>query len=462
MMSKLIRRITTFVALVISFMMITSVSSVKAYAFDNSTREGVVPVVFYLKGAQYCYYSETKGFIPFEDLGDIKWSNGSGFFIGKEGENPQYIVTNMHVIDAYVEADEGGTFYDYAGVDSEGYPVFIRATSCELRIYYSEDDYDIAYVDCHGDRDKLDLAVLYIKEPTDKRRPLRFGEVSEDMIGDTVYTIGYPGNAENHYSNASKYGVNDSTVHKGSVSRIVMNEGKGVERISTDATAQHGNSGGPLVTEDNLVIGVNTNVYSRSPFEEQIEVDYYAISSKDVMRFLDKNNIHYETGSTSNADKVGIFAGAIVAICVGAILVTGVAIVVVIVIVRKKKNVNAKANTNSTANTTVTVKAVIRSMSAQHNGAVFPVGKAPVTIGRNKASCVIVYKEGTQGVSGVHCSVSFDSATGMFSLTDLGSTYGTYLISGQKLNANTPVLLRSGDGFYVGDKANVCRVEVEK
>lgn len=471
MKTRIFRSVTAFVTVIMSLMMTFSFFTVKAQAaFNNSTREGVVAVVFYVKDAYLCHVSKSGKLIPFREIGDGEFSGGTGFFVGKSGENPQYIVTNMHVIDSYIDANEGGQFVTYAGVDSDGYDVYLSAASCELRIYYSEDDYDIAYVDCHGEVDKLDLAVLRLKNPTDKRKPLKFGEVSDKMVGDTVYTIGYPGNADNDFSSASKYGVSDSTVHKGSISRIVMNEGKGVERISTDATIQHGNSGGPLVSENNLVIGVNTNVESKSPYDEQIEVDYYAISANDVMRFLDKNNIYYEKGGTSSSVVIGIIIGVVI----GFVVIAAGAAVVIIVFVRKKGGANQAVNASSSespevAATTVrsgysapAVKAYIRSMAGQHNGAVYPVGKAPVTIGRNKASCVIVYAEGTNGVSGVHCSVRFDSTTGAFTLKDLGSTYGTYLASGQKLVANTPVMLRSGDTFYVGDKVNVCRVEVEK
>lgn len=470
MKTRIFRSVTAFVTVIMSLMMTFSFFTVKAQAaFNNSTREGVVAVVFYVKDAYLCNVSKSGKLIPFREIGDGEFSGGTGFFVGKSGENPQYIVTNMHVIDSYIDANEGGQFVTYAGVDSDGYDVYLSAASCELRIYYSEDDYDIAYVDCHGEVDKLDLAVLRLKNPTDKRKPLKFGEVSDKMVGDTVYTIGYPGNADNDFSSASKYGVSDSTVHKGSISRIVMNEGKGVERISTDAIIQHGNSGGPLVSENNLVIGVNTNVESKSPYDEQIEVDYYAISANDVMRFLDKNNIYYEKGGASSSETTGIVIGVVVG-CV--IVIAGV--VIVVFLMRKKGGANSAKNTSASenpelaatnvnaVNSATMVKAYIRSMAGQHNGAVYPVGKAPVIIGRNKASCVIVYAEGTNGVSGVHCSVSFDGTTGAFTLKDLGSTYGTYLASGQKLVANTPVMLRSGDTFYVGDKGNVCRVEVEK
>lgn len=471
MKTRIFRSVTAFVTVIMSLMMTFSFFTVKAQAaFDNSTREGVVAVVFYVKDAYYCHVNNSGKLMPFKEVGDGELSGGTGFFIGKSGEKPQYIVTNMHVVEDYVEANEGGQFVTYVGTDSDGYYVYLSAASCELRIYYSEDDYDIAYVDCHGEVDKLDLAVLRLKEPTDKRKPLKLGEVSDKMVGDTVYTIGYPGNADNVLSSASKYGVSDSTVHKGSISRIVMNEGKGVERISTDATIQHGNSGGPLVSENNLVIGVNTNLITDKPSANEFEIDYYAISANDVMRFLDKNNIYYEKGGASGSTVTGIIIGVVI----GFVVIAAGAAVVVIVFVRKKggkgQPVNAPASeSQEVAATTVragysapAVKAYIRSMAGQHNGAVYPVGKAPVTIGRNKASCVIVYAEGTNGVSGVHCSVSFDSANGTFTLKDLGSTYGTYLASGQKLIANTPVMLRSGDTFYVGDKGNVCRVEVEK
>lgn len=456
MKKKSVRRPAALVSIIMAISMMLSMLSINACAFDNSTREGVVAVVFALKDAHLSYLNaNAKRFEDFQDVGDMTYSRGSGFFVGKEGQDPQYIVTNMHVIDDYIAADEGDFFYTYWTTSSDGYGVYLTASSCELRIYYSADDYDIAYVDCYGDVDKLDLAVLRLREPTNKRKALKLADVSESLIGDTVYSIGYPGNADNSLSGASKYGIEDATIHKGSVSRIVMNEGKGVERISTDATIQHGNSGGPLVTENNLVIGVNTDAFLQKKSEVNVEVDYYAISANDVMRFLDKNNIYYEKGSFANGG-----SAVIIIICV---VVAAAVIAAVVFFVLKKKQPKVDQNKKAAAPTAEnTVKAVVRSMSAQHNGAAFPVGKAPVTIGRNKASCVIIYQEGTQGVSGVHCSVSFDSETGAFTLTDLGSTYGTYLVNGQKLNPNTPVVLRAGDSFYVGDKANVCRVELEK
>ena len=41
---------------------------------------------------------------------------------------------------------------------------------------------------------------------------------------------------------------------------------------------------------------------------------------------------------------------------------------------------------------------------------------------------------------------------GQLTLTDLGSSYGTFLAGGQKLLPNQPVPLRPGDRFYLGSE----------
>lgn len=448
-----------------------AVPYVSAKEFDNSTKEGVVAVVMYLKGNVRAYTTyDLENFELLKELGsEAEVSSGSGFFVGESKDKAQYIVTNHHVVADYINAGEGDQFMQLIDVqqDANGNNVgiVIAADSSEMRIYYDDKDYDVAYVDCYGDQNKVDLAVLKLRDPTDKRHCLKIKAADEDMVGDTVYTIGYPGNADNVLTSASKYSVNDATVHKGIINKFVMNEGKGVERIQIDATIQHGNSGGPLVDEDGYVLGVNTNGISQvTDNGTNIEQDYYSISSNDLMTFLDKNNIKYQKAGDKDdedkdKDKDGVNIALIAGIAGGVVVLA----VIIILIAKKSGGKSAPAPAQGMPMQQAPVrKGVIRSESVQHGGKTFPVGKAPVMIGRDPATCVIVYQEGTPGVSSKHCTVSFDSATGEFTLTDLKSSFGTILAStGQKLPPNTPMKLRAGEKFYVGDKANIISLELE-
>ena len=490
MKSKFKRVLAAALAVMMITVCAVGIPTLSAQAFDNDVKSGVVAIVFYLKNAGI-YITDGEQVEEVKHLGDIEFSGGSGFFIGEKKEAPTRIVTNCHVIESYLKANEGETFvYNTGQMYQNTYPIIVGAPSCELRVYYSKDDYDIAYVDCNGDVNKVDLAVLKLKNPTTKRHALKLRTPDPSMVGETVYTIGFPGNADNNFTSASKYGVEDATVHKGVINKFVTNEGKGVDRIAIDATIQHGNSGGPLVNEAGDVLGINTNVESNSPYEGQVEADYYAINTSELITFLDKNNIGY-----MEAGKMNVLM--IVLIIVGIVLVAGGGCVVALILIlknAKKKKANAALPPASsdganmfgegaypenggfadpyagstigdygatTAPSSSAGNGVIYSQSPQHSGKKFPVGLAPVMVGRNAAECVIVYQPGTPGVSGKHCTVSFDSQSQEFTVTDLGSTFGTFLSDGRKLTPQVPEVLRPGDVVYIGDKSNPLSLELE-
>ncbi len=430
------------------------------YAYNNDTSKGVVAVVFWVNNLVKCAYVDGQVMPLSEDRYEGAVSSGSAFFVGDTSRNPQYLVTNFHCIMNYVEAGEGGSGYVPLGV-VEGIDIIGVYESCEIRIYYSENSYDVAEVIDYGSLEEVDLALLKIDSPTSKRIALPLYVPTDDMVGDTVYTVGFPGNAENEFSAASQYGINDVTVTKGTISRFVANT-QGVERIQTDATIQHGNSGGPLVTEEGYVIGVNTNVFSTSPYAEQIEADYYSIHISHVIAMLEANGIDYEIGGESD--------GGWLILLILALLVLGIvaiAIIIIIIIVAskrkkaKKKAQQAPVNNMPGPNMAGPVRIpMVRSLAPQHNGATFGIGNAPLMVGRDVSGCAIVFREGTAGVSSRHCTIEWKPATGEFYVTDLRSTYGTFLMNGRRLPPNVPCRLMPGDSFYVGESVNVIRVEV--
>ncbi len=105
-------------------------------------------------------------------------------------------------------------------------------------------------------------------------------------------------------------------------------------------------------------------------------------------------------------------------------------------------------------------KAILYACSPQHNNMMFALHDTPIFIGRDASNCKVVFLQGAAGVSSKHCAISYDSVTGLFVLTDLRSTYGTFLNGGERLTANKQYYLKPGDSFYIGAPANLFRVDV--
>ena len=149
---------------------------------------------------------------------DPRSSLGSGFIISEDG----YVITNNHVVR---EADE----------------VIVRMSD------RSEFTAEII-----GSDPRSDIAVLKIE--TDTKLPsVKLGSSDQLEVGEWVLAIGSP------------FGF-DYSVTAGIVSakgRSLPNENY-VPFIQTDVAINPGNSGGPLFNLDGEVVGVNSQIYSRT------------------------------------------------------------------------------------------------------------------------------------------------------------------------------------------------------
>jgi len=80
-----------------------------------------------------------------------------------------------------------------------------------------------------------------------------------------------------------------------------------------------------------------------------------------------------------------------------------------------------------------------------------------VIIGRDRTKCNIVFPDGHDGISAVHCEVKISG--GIAVLKDHGSSCGTYVPDGVRLEPGVPMVLCSGGKFWVGSKDNIFEVK---
>ncbi len=140
---------------------------------------------------------------------------GSGFIISSDG----YVLTNAHVVEG---ADE----------------VFVTLT--DKREFKAK---------IIGSDRRTDVALVKIEGSNLPR--LTMGDSSKLRVGEWVIAIGSPFGLEN-------------TVTAGIVSANSRDTGDYLPLIQTDVAVNPGNSGGPLINMRGEVVGINSQIYSRS------------------------------------------------------------------------------------------------------------------------------------------------------------------------------------------------------
>ena len=368
-------------------------------AFDQSVLDGIVLIS---SGAP-------------DSTGEMSYWRGTGFFVGRQGEDPQYIVTNCHVVEDFILAGKalGGG---------------------ELAVFFDEDTEEEAYL-VDYDYEK-DVALLKLAEPTDQRVALSMREAPESALGNEVYAVGYPLAADLTVQSVTSASKSDATVTTGSISRFLSG----------------GNSGGPLTDGDGAVIGINT---AGSDLDQNL---FYAVSVSEILPLLDRNNIPYttaESASGSNWMLYGAIGGAVVVVLVVVILVASAS--------KKRKKAAGQPAQPQTPEQPAQSGAspVIRSMSTQHGGMTVQLHHQPIQVGRDNATCRLVFRENTPGVSAHHCQIYFDEQAQVFVVTDLGSTYGTFLAGGQRIAPESPVKLPPKSSIYLGEPDNTLYLDLE-
>ena len=105
-----------------------------------------------------------------------------------------------------------------------------------------------------GYEQQFDLAVMRIDAPPDRIVPLPFGTSSELLVGQRVYSIGYPYELERTFSEGMVCGLGRTLLTNSGATLLNV--------IQTDADLHPGSSGGPLLDSSGRVVGLATAVHS--------------------------------------------------------------------------------------------------------------------------------------------------------------------------------------------------------
>ena len=190
---------------------------------------------------------------------------GSGFILSADG----YVMTNAHVIE---DASE------------------IVVTLTDKREFKAK---------LIGADKRSDVAVVKIEATS--LPVVRIGDISKLRVGEWVMAIGSPFGLEN-------------TVTAGIVSAKQRDTGDLVPLIQTDVAINPGNSGGPLINLRGEVVGINSQIYSRSggymgisfsiPIDEAIRVSEQLRATGRVSRGL--IGVTIGTVSKDVAESIGL------------------------------------------------------------------------------------------------------------------------------------------------------------
>jgi S1-C subfamily serine protease len=184
-------------------------------------------------------------------------AQGSGFVVSRTG----YILTNSHVI---TTAGDGG--------------VAKRAD----RVYVEFQDRDRVEAKIVGWDVFDDVGLISVRPSAHALAPVPLGNSAAVTVGEPVAAIGSP------FGNENSLAVGVVSATKRSVDSLTSNFNL-VDAIQTDASINHGNSGGPLFDARGRVIGINAQIRSTSGNAEGVGFAVAINSAKRSMEQLIAN-----------------------------------------------------------------------------------------------------------------------------------------------------------------------------
>lgn len=347
---------------------------------------------------------------------------GTGFAIGEPGKPIQFIVTNAHVV-----FDEDGT-------------------QRKVEVCYSAAENKFVSAEIFVKNIEKDIAVLRLPTPTTERKAMVICPTNKVNMGDNFAALGFPPTSV-MVSDFVKFDKSDIRITTGSISNIKRINS--VEYYLINIEISGGNSGGPLVNSKGEVIGINSMGTKIGDVKTN-----YAITIDELLSIIDRDKIPYTvTGEITMLMWLYIGAGVLALIIIA---------VLVIVLSKRKKPAVAPINVvndNYIPPVPQPAKssAFIRGLSGYFVNQSFQLTDR-IVIGRDNSKCTVTYPLDAPGISGTHCELSVNGND--VYLKDLGSSYGTFLANGQKLEPNQPTKMGNGAIFYLAGEDNTFEIRM--
>ena len=372
------------------------------------------------------------------------YGTGTCFAVGQAGQDTDVFVTNWHV----VKLD--GNF------PVENTRVWIMRENCGFQSNYEPDPNNS--IECRVMKTTSgypDYAIIKTQKPVSGYKALPLLSATKVEKGTQVYALGFPGIVEAY--SVERFGGENLTATDGIVSRHgQLSVAGNTSVLFHTAKITGGNSGGPLITKDGAVVGINTyglGEETSSDYSCAVYIDY-------AMEGLDELGISYTIYSRTWVVILIAAAGAVL-----------IAAVVIILLLQKKKRDEAERlrreeaqrkqrelaeqrareqaeqrRLNELSGKIHRIEQANKFRLVSGDGRTYAI-TAPVTLIGRDPSCQIRFPEDAKGISRKHCQLVIQGDC--LALTDLGSSFGTF-IHGKKIPVNTPVALHAGSSFCLG------------
>lgn len=223
-----------------------------------------------------------------EEGENVAIQGGSGFLIGNDEEQLQYLVTTKTAVvvpDAVLEQIKT----DY-GIEKD------KDIKTNIEIVINKDVTVSAQIVTSSE--EMDFAILQLGQSLHDREALLLNDKKlENYLRQTVFAIGYPSAAQ--YGEEKEYYISDDLQRTEGFleTEEIVN---GQKYVKHHIFPNYGNIGGPIVDETGAILALNQSMNDGKSF--------YALEIKQIMNVCDSLGIPYKTVTMQEAEQAAVLA----------------------------------------------------------------------------------------------------------------------------------------------------------